>query len=216
MDIDNEFLRENETEETTEISDLSASYIEGKGLFYKTGVVAEMIGVSRDMTRHYIKSFSEYMHIEYTSGGQYLVPPEDIDLLKTIAHLAKNGKKIAEIKGILKEPDMRQLYNGKSDIESVIANMLLKNNQYLFSAIQKVLLESENQRTERYLELHHEDELEKLKLREEIESLKHIVQEQNKVIENYMQQQEEKIKQQEEILQKIAQQTEKKKHWWSL
>lgn len=114
------------------------SYVEGKDVVYQAGKVSEMLGISRDMVRYYVKEFEEYLQIDYTTGGHMRFHSEDIELLRTIVLLRKT-KNAAEVKSILDDPSMKMLYGGNSDLQHVIAQLFVENNRQLVEQLRQMI-----------------------------------------------------------------------------
>lgn len=192
---------------------------------YTTGDVAKATGVSREMVRYYIKYFSEFLSVQETEGRHKRINEEDFELLKFIAQQGKSGKKVAEIRGILKDENMRILFAGKSETEQIILNLLTENNKQLISTLCQLLGENQEKQNSLLLEERTRLDSDKKKMLEEIEELKEQINKQNDLFKQkeeenakYNAQLREQVEKQNELLEKIVEQTannsKKRFLWW--
>lgn len=120
--MDNEII--NEVVETAD------TYVEGDNIYYTSGDVAGMVGLSRDMVRYYTKEFEEFIKPEKTSGGHLRYSGEDIEVLRLIISLLKKHTP-AEIKILMRDNDVKMVYNNVGDEYHGLLKLLLENNKYL-------------------------------------------------------------------------------------
>lgn len=223
MDENEEKKEELYDVEVTDITNEAEESVESEVVsgIYTTGDVSKATGVTREMIRYYINEFSSFLHINQTKGKHHRINEEDFELLKMIVHLAKSGKKVAEIKGILRDPEQKIVFAGKSSTEQLILNLLADNNQQLITSLARILIENQEKQNRLLLEERSQAELDKEAMLNEIEELKQQIQKQNELYnqkeeENalYNAQLKEQIEKQNELLEKIAEQTNKKKFFW--
>lgn len=129
MDINYESLDSNE------------AYVEGKNIYYTSGEVAKMVGISRDMVRYYTDEFKEFMNVEKTKGNHLRYKGEDIETLRLILTLLKKHTP-AETKAILSDKDVRLVYANTGDEEQGFLKLLMMNNKYLADQLNNLLTQT--------------------------------------------------------------------------
>ena len=133
--------------------ELENSYIEGDDVVYSTGEVANILGVPRDTLRYYLQGLEDYLNIEKTSEkkrAHWRFHSKDIEILETIVKMRKAGKPIEIIREILDEPDLISYMSGGDKFNSILIELLTKNNDLLLNQFKEIiqkhlLLEKENQ-----------------------------------------------------------------------
>lgn len=174
------------------------SYVEEKNIYYSTGKVAELLGISRDMVRIHIKDFEKYLDVTYTSssakGKHVRLSSSDVKTLESIVHLRKS-KSVEETKHILDDPALSLLHLDEHGVERALALVLTKSNEALVETFSKMMKELQSHSTALLLEQKENSDKEISQLQSELAALKSDMQRQT------------------ELLELLAQRTEKKKRW---
>lgn len=79
--------------------------------FYTIGQVAEMLGESVSLVRHWSNTFSKFLHLSRNEKGNRLFTPEDVRTLQLIHHLVKE-------KGMTLEGAAKQLSSDRAAVEA--------------------------------------------------------------------------------------------------
>jgi len=122
------------------VEDYIDSYVEGENITYTSGDVAKIVGISRDMVRYYTVEFEEFIMPDKTTGGHLRYKSKDIDILKLILSLLKTHT-TAEIKELLRDKDIKTVYENVGDEYHGLLKLLLENNKYLADLLVKGLSE---------------------------------------------------------------------------
>jgi DNA-binding transcriptional MerR regulator len=171
-------MSEKNTDKVIETLD---QYVDGENVYYTSGEVAGMVGLTRDMVRYYTNEFSEFINPEKTNGGHLRYHAEDIELLRLILSLLKKHTP-SEIKIILSDKDVKMVYSNVGDEQQGLLKLLLENNKYLASQIaedlDKRILESQSfllEQKQEKLDLHDELIAEMNDIKKENQELKNIL-----------------------------------------
>lgn len=131
----------NEIEEKTKID--GTEYVTGEDITYSTGEVASMLGISRDNLRYIIKPFiGKYIAIDRTSAKEsshWRIHSKDIELIRTIIRLRKQGRTTANIQEMLDDPGLALLLGEGTNTAKAIADVLTKNNELLIKSFSNIL-----------------------------------------------------------------------------
>lgn len=175
-------MNEIEKMEKTDIEE-SMEYVTGEDITYSTGEVANMLGISRDNLRYTIKPFiGKYIVIDKTSAKEsshWRIHSKDIELIRTIIRLKKQGRTTSNIQEMLDDPGLNFLLGEGTNVTKSMAEVLTKNNELLikkFSDILSGINESYQKSELKYIE-------DSERLRSQNSELKNEVQELSKQVE---------------------------------
>lgn len=110
--------------------------------FYSTGEVASMLSINRDLVLYYAKPFLDYLHFERTGSGpgsHWRIPGKDIEVLRSIIRMRKEGKSDETIKAILEDPGMSLLLGEGNKLQELLATMLTKQSEVLHAHFQHTM-----------------------------------------------------------------------------
>lgn len=178
-------------------------YVEGDGIRYTTGKIAEMLHANRDIVRRTIHDFEEMLDVDYTKpgrGGHMRLAAKDIERLDNIMRLRKT-RSVDEVKRILADPALFGLFDTRN--QESISEMVMANNRYLLAELSKViartykesatpLLEDVDAVTKENLSLKEEMAEQTAALKEEISQLKDQSEKQTQLIQELYDQLQEK------------------------
>lgn len=110
--------------------------------FIKSGQLAEILGIDRDMVRYYTNLYEEFLPTTKTKvgkGAHTLYSPDAVSIMKFIVTLKGKGKSNTEIKSMLKMPGINILFENNNENENNIAALLAQNNSILIDVFSKYL-----------------------------------------------------------------------------
>lgn len=175
-------MNSQENNDIIETIDSTDSYVDGEDVYYTSGQVASMIGISRDLVRYYTNEYEEFLNPDRTKGGHLRYRGDDIETLRLILSLLKKHS-AAETKSILRDKDVKLIYANSGDEEKGMLKILFENNKYLADLIierlensvaikqQELLIEQKEKENIIYEEL-----LDNIKsLKEENQEMKNII-----------------------------------------
>lgn len=116
----------------------SYSEVVGSEEYYTSGKVAEMLGLSRDMVRHYTNEYSEFLSTEKTKdgkGGHLRYKDVDISNLKMILNLLKVYSS-HEVKSMMRDPEVKIVLENADNPDARMTKLLIENNKYLLKMFQ--------------------------------------------------------------------------------
>ncbi len=147
-------MGENELTNVFDEGENDRAIVEGENVMYGTGKLAEMLGISRDMVRCHIQEFEDYFDVNYTKegkGGHIRFPSEQFERLDMVVNLRKT-KSVEEVKEILDNPQMANLFIQGGNSEQRIALLLTENSKFILESVKKMLDDGLERRTAALLE----------------------------------------------------------------
>lgn len=122
------------------------SYITGKNVMYTTGEAAEILGTYADRVRYYANDFQEELHIEKSKSGKgahWRIPAADIERLRTIIQLRKEGRSVSDIKELLNNTNLSFMFENGNKMLTALEMLLKQNNEQIMDNFKKIIEQSQ-------------------------------------------------------------------------
>lgn len=180
------------------------SYVVGDDVVYSTPQVVKILNeqipgekeLNTDMVRYYAREFMDCLDIAKTSSGKsghWRFHSKDIERLKVIISLRRDeGKSVEEVKRIIRDDMMYEIYLHNEKFMQIIMDVVKGNNQILMKNFSQLLNQVLLEQNEASMKLLEEKDLKEKKYQETIAELQTEVKELRDLIEERLPEKPEK------------------------